>query len=69
MVLALAFPISIPKEAGLNVDRLLRFLPPPWNRKHVELPEIYTTVPAVAMAKSKTVVPEVKVEQTKVYGF
>ena len=34
--------------------------------KHVQLPEIYTTVPAVAIAKSNTVVPEVKVEQTKV---
>ena len=30
------------------------------------LPENYTTVPAVATAKSNTVVPEVKVEQTKV---
>ena len=53
----------------MNVDRLLRFLPPPWNRKQVQLPEIYPTVPAVAMAKSNTVVPEVKVEQTKVYGL
>ena len=34
--------------------------------KHAQLPEIYTSVPAVAIAKSDTVVPEVKVEQTKV---
>lgn len=33
--------------------------------KHVQLPEIYTTVPDVAMAKSYSTVPEVKVAQTK----
>ena len=41
-------------------------VPPSVSGKHVQLPEIYTTVPAVAIAKSNTVVPEVKVEQTKV---
>ena len=41
-------------------------VPPSVSEKHVQLPEIYTTVPAVAIAKSNTVVPEVKVEQTKV---
>ena len=34
-------------------------VPPFVSGKHVQLPEIYTTVPAVAMAKSNTVVPEV----------
>ena len=34
--------------------------------KNAQLPEIYTTVPAGAIAKFNTVVPEVKVEQTKV---
>ena len=35
-------------------------------RKHIQPPETYTTVPAVAIAKYNTVVPEAKVEQTKV---
>ena len=34
--------------------------------KDAQLPEICTTVPAVAIAKFNTVVPEVKMEQTKV---
>ena len=46
--------------------RLPVTVPPSVSGKHVQLPEIYTTVPAVAMTKSNTVVPEVKVEQTKV---
>ena len=41
-------------------------VPPSVSGKHVQLPEIYTTVPTVAIAKSNTVVPEVKVEQVKV---
>ena len=32
-------------------------VPPSVSGKHVQLPEIYTTLPAVAMAKSNTVVP------------
>jgi len=35
--------------------------------KPVQLPEIYTTVPAVATAHSSTAVPEVEVEQTNVF--
>ena len=41
-------------------------VPPSVSGKHVQLPEIYTTVAAVIIAKSNTVVPEVKVKQTKV---
>ena len=54
------FPNFHPKTSRVNVDRL------EVSGKHAQLPEIYTTVAAVAIAKSNTVVPEVKVEQTKV---
>ena len=34
-------------------------VPPSASGKHVQLPDIYTTFPAVSMAKSNTAVPEV----------
>ena len=42
-------------------------VPPSVSGKHDQLPDIHTTVPAVAIAKSNTVVPDVKVEHIKVY--
>ena len=61
MELVLACSNCYPQTIKLSECR------PPFT--HVQLPEIYTTVPAVAMAKSNTVVSEERWSKQKAVGY